>query len=984
MPRTFPAIDRLGEEPIMIVTFPFGSYADREVTVGSAIVPGLINSVGNLDAVTTVGGSGASTSITVSIHDPSGHIKGLMETQNLRFMDVTVTQDWDDAALTSVELFQGQINNVAWNSSTLEVAFTIVSKIESEEVGFSIEDVEVVTGDVGVGDNPSFASDTIGRPPSELIGKAWPLCFGRVIQSPTLRFRWVRDAGDASNDDDGDEGKSEGARIVNIDGEDRWMPVDGASVREFIKAIRAIGSMTPGDDVILSRVLSVKDPLGKWIHQPPGNSVNGTRKGTVSGILQNVRAWDAFYKINIEFQRFRQGAAALKNEILELAFEENGHRDKFNFDTTSLERKGLFENGIRTEQEFVDDLMPRKAEDAGQDLVDAAWNDKPVVKLAKGHGLRNPKKLGAADPLLNTMEVNINGQRFASQIIGSEDLLNHRPNDLRLTDALPVCSGIPFFEREFQYASRVKITANVKIDKQYGIVTSNGAFTGEQISMVVYFTDQEVVTTEQPDNWDDEADGAYQPTYLYSWVGYQPLAVFVYSLDDIRDRVTVPDGKPWLQEDRSYFAFTDLMENGTIVETSFIIRPDWFGRVPDNDVEVLDKVTWQFDKDAAELIHPQIFPPDQLSPYGRLPKTSFQIQAGDTVVPWDGCPKALEDGTDDDSTDSDTDDGKPYIHIANLIPGSMIHAAYALRKIPGKNKPLPVQIPSRYFTWGDETILGKTVTVLKVNKPLSSIDSSWSDDIYVVQTSPVGPNTADIIEWLIGEYGPDLTVNAASFATCAALIDDYPSDFCILDRPNLLAVCKEIAFQARCALWLKGSEVFIKYLGIEPTLGEAIDIDTSLITEGSFNINTTDITDLVTVFKGEWHPTYLDLDKEGNEIQRFYIAKNNVNLYGRHEQEYNFFIYNQETLVRKAMEFWIIRWSNTWQTVSFEAHIPALAAESLDAVELILPAGLLGPTTVKGMAEEVIYDSNNLSAQFKVLTPIRLGETTQYPYAWTQ
>ena len=84
------------------------------------------------------------------------------------------------------------------------------------------------------------------------------------------------------------------------------------------------------------------------------------------------------------------------------------------------------------------------------------------------------------------------------------------------------------------------------------------------------------------------------------------------------------------------------------------------------------------------------------------------------------------------------------------------------------------------------------------------------------------------------------------------------------------------------------------------------------------------------------------------------------------------------------MEFWIIRWSNTWQTVSFEAHIPALAAESLDAVELILPAGLLGPTTVKGMAEEVIYDSNNLSAQFKVWTPIRLGETTQYPYAWTQ
>jgi hypothetical protein len=114
------------------------------------------------------------------------------------------------------------------------------------------------------------------------------------------------------------------------------------------------------------------------------------------------------------------------------------------------------------------------------------------------------------------------------------------------------------------------------------------------------------------------------------------------------------------------------------------------------------------------------------------------------------------------------------------------------------------------------------------------------------------------------------------------------------------------------------------------------------------------------------------------------VLLNNVDKYGLHQREHNFFIYNQETLVRKAMEFWLIRWSNTWQVVTFEAFIEALTAETLDAVELLLPAGLLGPTVVKGVAEEVIYDSNNLSAQFRVWTPIRLGENTQYPDAWLQ
>ena len=149
-------------------------------------------------------------------------------------------------------------------------------------------------------------------------------------------------------------------------------------------------------------------------------------------------------------------------------------------------------------------------------------------------------------------------------------------------------------------------------------------------------------------------------------------------------------------------------------------------------------------------------------------------------------------------------------------------------------------------------------------------------------------------------------------------------------------------------------------------------------------MTTTSTDELVTIFKGEWHPTYLDLDTNGDEIKRFHIEKENVSKYGVHEHEQHIFIYNQVELVRKCIEFWITRWANTWKKVSFNTHITGLSSETLDGIDLSLPAGLLGPTSITVVAERVTYDSNSLTAQFELWIPIRLGESEEYVYAWLQ
>jgi hypothetical protein len=962
MSINFPAIDLIGEEPIMAVHTPWGIYRDK----GGPLA---LDSVSGLDAVLTIGGSGATTSINITVQDPDGIAKAILDTDDIHMQWCEVWQEFEDT-VDKVKLFEGQINApISWDSASRKISFTLVSKVESQEIGFSVEDKEVVTGD-------TVASDETGRAPSELIGKAWPLCFGSVLQSPTLKFTWVEDT-DAEDDEDADandDGKSDNGLIENINGKDTWLPLDIPSIKEYIKAIRACGTLKIGEGSIISQLLVDPKPNRIWLKTNLYSKLTGTSEQNANGILSNAKAWDTLGKLQIEFETKRQGNLQLKQRLFDAAFQENFLYDEFKRLHSKL-RKAEAANNILTPVDYADaNINGSTSAELLDQLIDTAWDERVKVKLLKGHGLRNPTVLGEPD----RMSVNINGQKFSSFITGSEDITNFKPNELQLVEPLPVCEAIPFNETRTAYSPTVKITKNAKLKGMYAKVTGTGKYLGEQVTSIVYITDQEVVTTEKPIGWDEEANGAFQPTYLYSWVSYQPIMFFVSSVDSFRQE---PNGNFRLAY-RTYFGEADIFASGVFEEAAFLVLPRWFKEVPVNDIKILDKDTWAVEVDELQARHPQIDPREILTTYGKLPKASFRINAGDKVQPWDGCPKALEDGLDQEDQD-ETNNGKPYIYIANLIEGSTIHAVYGKRRVEGRSAPVITQVPSRYYSWGDDVIVGEACTVVKINKQLSTYEGEgWEDDIWVTQTSPVGPNTAEIIEWLVNEYGDDLTVNAASFAEVNTLVDPFPSHFGLFSRPQLLSIIKDIAFQARCAVWLKGREVFIKYLPKKPS--GVNTIGTNIIEEGTFTVTTTSTDELVTIFKAEWHPTYLDLDTSGNEVNRFVIAKENVSKYGVHEHEQHIFIYNQEPLVRKCLEFWITRWSNTWKKVSFNTHITGLSSETLDGVDLSLPAGLLGPTDITVVAEKVLYDSGNLNAQFEVWIPIRLGESDEYVYAWLQ
>ena len=76
------------------------------------------------------------------------------------------------------------------------------------------------------------------------------------------------------------------------------------------------------------------------------------------------------------------------------------------------------------------------------------------------------------------------------------------------------------------------------------------------------------------------------------------------------------------------------------------------------------------------------------------------------------------------------------------------------------------------------------------------MSEGWSDELYITFQSSVGPNTVDILEYIIENY-TDLTYDATSLTTVRTKLAPFPSNFPILSRKNVIAVLKEIAFQSR-------------------------------------------------------------------------------------------------------------------------------------------------------------------------------------------
>lgn len=155
-------------------------YAEKELVNGSGrTIKGIINQVAGLDNVIVIqsvmtGQAGDSQNLSLTLDDTSGELKQIVMNNDVHKRTVKVYLYLDGTTFDTdrIWLFTGELSTpIEWDEGTRTLTINVINKIEDAEVGFSIEE-----GDFYL-------------PPQELIGKAWPLCFGRCIHIPALRVK---------------------------------------------------------------------------------------------------------------------------------------------------------------------------------------------------------------------------------------------------------------------------------------------------------------------------------------------------------------------------------------------------------------------------------------------------------------------------------------------------------------------------------------------------------------------------------------------------------------------------------------------------------------------------------------------------------------------------------------------------------------------------------------------------------------------------
>lgn len=271
------------------------------------------------------------------------------------------------------------------------------------------------------------------------------------------------------------------------------------------------------------------------------------------------------------------------------------------------------------------------------------------------------------------------------------------------------------------------------------------------------------------------------------------------------------------------------------------------------------------------------------------------------------------------------------------------------------------------------------VTALLFSQPMSSLldingqNQGWEDEIFCDVTSEIGPNPVDIMLWLIVTY-TNMSWDNDSWTAVRAKVDPYPMHFALQDRPTAIKLIQDLAYQARCMVYMKGDVFFIKYL---PEEDEPVDTITEAdIVHESLEVFTTETEDIITKYIADWQPDYLFSNKYK------VILRYNIQPYGVFEKSYNYFAYNLLQLVEKGATFWMIRDSNVYKKIKFKTSLSKLNIENLDTVTLNFSHSYVSDGPINGIVESATINLDAYEIEFQIWLPIRLGEMTQYTFAY--
>jgi hypothetical protein len=273
-----------------------------------------------------------------------------------------------------------------------------------------------------------------------------------------------------------------------------------------------------------------------------------------------------------------------------------------------------------------------------------------------------------------------------------------------------------------------------------------------------------------------------------------------------------------------------------------------------------------------------------------------------------------------------------------------------------------------------DTILAKVEnTVSSVVRAKINTADEWEDELFVDIESVTGPNIIDVMKWIIDNF-TTLTYDEDSFALAFAFLAAYPAHFMLFEKKNVVQVLNEMAYQARCALWINDEVFYIKYLPHEPASIATFTEDD--IEHNSLEIFCSDTEELVTKTINTWRADYLD------GVDNKIILKYNDLRYGLKTEEHDYYIFNIHAQVKKSASFWLMRTSHTWKKIRFRTFLHKMHVEAHDTVTINFTHNPVADTSVNGIVESSVYDSSNNTVEVEVWLPVLWGKMVVYDFAF--
>ena len=971
---------RTAVEPIVIVGVNWkGSlilYSDKELPG----VHGKVISIGNINHALVIQKINSS-SVTVRLSDTDGLVRGLYDTSDLHKRECFIYQHLGGIN-KRFTIFKGLTNSpITWDESTREISFEIISEIEGAEVGFSPEQAQY-----------DYVSE-------DAVGKAWPLCFGDVLHVPATKVRST----------------PKGTLKTKID---------------------------MVDATLYYKLLTIIDAYFQSITQYNYYKQLASRMGeVVSTMINEIVQYQSAAQV-VKAISEQVGTASTPVEATTIAYVYLiGQEDKINRDTASLDatvrtkkqeledkKAGRIPWGTlspkKTREELKrlrTDLQNRKK--LHRDIVRAKKIVEKYIDVVEWELDVQHKAFQKQTEVFNqivelyaqyqkVLEEYCQQKKNVTDVVyveGGEDFPQNTQLDLlinnmrvrgsfsdkkfTITNILPKYTNVPLGERQpilnncgdddetldlntFFVADRSynlkKCWALVQsVDGTYHIINIK-----EQDRDLCYF---DLVKPDQDFTGGGSANWLRGPSELFSSSARWPL---YYGPNIPKAAAYAVYQTPWgemqpidFMEQNSYVSGFNNYVNTTLQRYQadpldadenknlyrlqrlyrFDVGEDYLFFDPFEAREVYNVIG----VDIRKILEVAAVPLEHW-----FDRTKYNIDVFE--MPDD----ALWSG---DPGNTVTDFNNPFeVYVANIVP-SDVYCVSAYR-VNEKGETILDIVPDDYYTLNESENLGLlTVTSLKFYVPLSQIQGEqWNDQIYVSLQSSISNNVVDILIYLIEKYCPGKTWDATTFNNVKSLFGDkYPANFALFERKDVLTLLQEIAFQARCQIVMVDDCFYLYYLAKEPSTVRTIN--DSDIETGTLNLGYTATGDLVTKYTAVWREDYLPDTKE-----KKIVLRNNMDKYGLHEQEYNFYIFNIKSLVMKSATFWMLRYSNTFKTLNFKTFLKQLDLQLYACVDVQTSPAIFG----KCLIEEINYDPANHDLTVSLATPILAGTDEQYKYYW--